>query len=306
MHVYGSDQELAREVGNLLLEGIQTGDLLLIIATEPHRRAFAYELAAAGVNIALARLEGRFVELDAAETLAHLLNGGRIDPGAFQRVVGEVVERATESGRHVIAYGEMVELLWDSGDVIGVMDLESSWNELLDRSGITLVCGYGSRALSDMDDPESLLSVCRLHTSVHLPGDRGKDTFRHGDAPATEVASSFDPTIGAPGRARGIVVEVLRKWGHTEALVDRAAVVATELASNAVIHVGEPFSMKIRDGQSVVRISVSDNVAVPPVVRDAAPMARSGRGLKIVDSMASRWGVDSNGRGKAVWAEFDQ
>jgi len=57
--------ELTRLVGTALI----SGDAAIIIATEAHRHALAQNLAARGLNVTRATVEGRFVSLDAEETL---------------------------------------------------------------------------------------------------------------------------------------------------------------------------------------------------------------------------------------------
>jgi hypothetical protein len=59
------------------------------------------------------------------------------------------------------------------------------------------------------------------------------------------------------------------------------------------------------DGQCV-QLRVTDGGAPSgPLMRDASPDAIDGRGLHIVSGLASRWGVERDGLGQSVWAEFD-
>ena len=89
-----------------------------------------------------------------------------------------------------------------------------------------------------------------------------------------------------------------------EGVQERLEVVVSELAANAVHHAGTPFEVRLTIG-STVRIEVCDGSAVPPVMRDVDVHQISGRGLVIVDRFADRWGYETGGGGKAVWAELD-
>lgn len=96
-------------------------------------------------------------------------------------------------------------------------------------------------------------------------------------------------------------------------LADLVAVLA-ELVGNAVRHadplpgdvVRVAWRLRPDDGGQSVRIRVTDGGATaPPRIRAAGPEAADGRGLHIVSGLASRWGVERDGLGQCVWAEFD-
>ncbi|PWU60671.1 ATP-binding protein [Micromonospora globispora] len=96
-------------------------------------------------------------------------------------------------------------------------------------------------------------------------------------------------------------------------LADLVAVLA-ELVGNAVRHADPLPGGVVRvawrltptaDGQSV-QIRVTDGGSNSgPLMRAATPDAIDGRGLHIVSGLASRWGVERDGLGQSVWAEFD-
>jgi hypothetical protein len=66
----------------------------------------------------------------------------------------------------VRAYGEMVALLWDAGNVAGAIELEALWNDLLDDVRFGLFCAYPSASVAGHGDVEASRRVCDLHTSV--------------------------------------------------------------------------------------------------------------------------------------------
>jgi hypothetical protein len=137
-----------------------------VIATEAHRRAFEFELAAGGTDLLEAAADGGLVLLDAAQTLARLMPNGEIDGTAFRDVIGSVVREAGRRGRPVHAYGEMVALLWDAGNVLGAIRLEELRNELARDHHFALVCGYHTAATSDREHDQALRHVCHLHSHV--------------------------------------------------------------------------------------------------------------------------------------------
>lgn len=114
----------------------------------------------------------------------------------------------------------------------------------------------------------------------------------------------FGPNTAEIRRAREFVVTAAGDGGGATELADRLALVVSELASNAVLHAGTPFTVRVRRGDDIVRVEVLDRSAAQPTPRPLDPAAVSGRGLAIVGTLASDWGVDPNGDGKCVWAEL--
>ncbi|MGW0779796.1 ATP-binding protein [Streptomyces sp. NPDC002913] len=90
---------------------------------------------------------------------------------------------------------------------------------------------------------------------------------------------------------------------------DAVAIVVAELAANAVLHgrvPGRDFALLLTydDDRRVVRIEVSDTHPARPARVARAADDDHGRGLVLVDALATRWGVrDRVGPGKTVWAE---
>jgi hypothetical protein len=127
---YDRESELAQTVGSYLADAIDAGGSGIMIATETHRRAFEAELQRAGIDAAQAFADKALWSLDAAQTLAGLMPSGHIDAQAFRREVGSIIRGAARAGRPVRAFGEMVALLWDAGDVLGAIELEELWTQL--------------------------------------------------------------------------------------------------------------------------------------------------------------------------------
>jgi anti-sigma regulatory factor (Ser/Thr protein kinase) len=255
----------------------------VVVAVEAHRRGFDDALLAAGVDPLAAREDGHLLSFDAATTLARVIRRGRVDRAAFSAAVSDVLRRAAERCRPVRVYGEMVSLLWNAGDVIGAIELETLCNELRREVGFSMLCSYRGESLRDKSHADALSAVCRLHSAV---------------------LGHFHNDAGAPGEARRLVAETLRQWGHGPELSDSIGLVVSELATNAVTHARSPFSVLARSDQHVIRISVRDASAVMPQLRQVGPPDGPGMGLQVVDALAGTWGVEVTAGGKAVWAQL--
>ena len=89
-------------------------------------------------------------------------------------------------------------------------------------------------------------------------------------------------------------------------VVDVARVLVSELVTNAVVHgCSSPrLSVEARAGD-VLFVGVGDDDGRYPVMRDGDEDALGGRGLHLLESLASRWGVRPDAPGKVVWFELD-
>jgi hypothetical protein len=279
---YVDDAGLVSAVGPYVADALAAGEVAIVIATEAHRRAFAAVLEAAGIDLQRAAADGRLVTLDAASTLAAFRSGTRLDRGAFRDVVGGVVRRAVASGRAVRAYGEMVALLWDAGDVVGALELEAMWNELGRELPFSLFCAYPAASVAGPDDADALHEVCGLHASV-----------------VPSLTGEYPAEASAPGVARRTVTHALRTAGCADAFVDLAALVVTEMTTNAVVHARTPFSLAVSLHGSAVRIAVADEAP-----GDGGLVVRPSHGLAIIETVATRWGSERVEDGKVVWAEL--
>jgi anti-sigma regulatory factor (Ser/Thr protein kinase) len=302
VHFYECESDLVETVGRYLTRAAQAGAAGIVIATEGHRRAFEAELDAAGVDPSKGRFTGTLTLLDAAATLARFMTGGRIDRDAFRHVIGSVVRQAGDMGRPVCAYGEMVALLWDEGNVLAAIELEELWNELGRERQLTLLCGYRSESVNAAEHEDALQQICLLHSSVVRAV--GRDGLDARSSAGAEVSAQFPADPTAARAARQFVSDSLADTGLGSRLLDDARLVVTELATNAIVHACSPFSVLAHVHDSGVRVSVSDNSPVRPAIRASDPLAVSGRGLQLVEALSSDWGVDVTPEGKTVWADL--
>lgn len=104
------------------------------------------------------------------------------------------------------------------------------------------------------------------------------------------------------GRARSAIRKAF--VGLPDDVADVSALLADELVANAIAHGEGSISLSMEIRSDCVRVAVTDEGAGLPAHREPSPTAESGRGLSIVDALATRWGVDPAGPGKSVWFEL--
>ena len=119
---------------------------------------------------------------------------------------------------------------------------------------------------------------------------------------ATARVNEFeDPRIVADARAS--VREAVIALGRPD-LADDAALVASELVTNAVLHGGGCEAVTVEPTDDGVRIVVADHRPVPPVLGWASADSMTGRGVRLVAGLATRWGAEPQDGGKVIWADL--
>jgi anti-sigma regulatory factor (Ser/Thr protein kinase) len=102
--------------------------------------------------------------------------------------------------------------------------------------------------------------------------------------------------------ARRWAAGVARDWGMAE--VETLALLTSELATNAVVHAKSEFEVTLTIGLERVRVEVADSDPRVPVVLTMSIDGTAGRGLGVVQALATAWGFAERTPGKAVWFEL--
>jgi anti-sigma regulatory factor (Ser/Thr protein kinase) len=108
----------------------------------------------------------------------------------------------------------------------------------------------------------------------------------------------------AARRARQVVAAQCHLWDTD--LVDTALLLTSELVTNAVIHGHSDVQLQVLTDGDLLRVDVADDNSRFPQQQPADNDALDGRGLQIVQLLATRWGVDKEPLGKTVWFELSQ
>ncbi|MEZ7007011.1 ATP-binding protein [Streptomyces sp. AD55] len=113
---------------------------------------------------------------------------------------------------------------------------------------------------------------------------------------------------GSPAQARRLTRARLTGWSVCEDLCDTAALVVSELVTNAIVHTASRHIVcELHGDDDLVRIAVRDEGCAPGQPRPSAgqqPEDEHGRGLLLVDALCEAWGAHEHGPGLLVWAEL--
>lgn len=137
------------------------------------------------------------------------------------------------------------------------------------------------------------------------------DDVAAGDGAAIERPRTIRMAWGpdaAPAVRRELVADLARRDVCAN-VVDEAEIVASELVANAIRH-ARPLAdgtirvhWKVKAGVVEVEVSDGGSDSVPRPAPQAV-YATSGRGLRIVRSLAHEWGVTDSKSGRTVWASI--
>lgn len=128
-------------------------------------------------------------------------------------------------------------------------------------------------------------------------------------AHATEFTQRLSATRRGARLARHLALHQLDEWGipYGSELSDAAAMIVAELAANAITHgrvPGRDFELRLILAATTLRVEVSDARGErEPAPRSPVPDAEDGRGLQLVEALATSWGTKDRLIGKTVWAE---
>jgi PAS domain S-box-containing protein len=158
--------QLSRFVGTAL----GAGDAAIVIARKAIRDGLTQRLKARGFDVAQAANQDRYIALDAAEVLSKFMGNDLPDPERFSNTIETFLVRAKAAAEgenpRVVAFGEMVALLWAEGRTEAAIRLEQLWNDLAKTYSFNLWCGYPLAGFSKQEDGEAFVRICEEHSAV--------------------------------------------------------------------------------------------------------------------------------------------
>ena len=111
----------------------------------------------------------------------------------------------------------------------------------------------------------------------------------------------------AVGEARRFLRANLLAWDVDDEIADTAVLCLSELVTNAVIHSHAGCAVRVALDDGLLTITVRDGGAADATSGAALddPLQVHGRGLLVVEALASRWGYDLDADGTTVWFELE-
>jgi MEDS: MEthanogen/methylotroph, DcmR Sensory domain len=144
VQIYQDQDFLSHAVGRFAGAGLAKGEGVILVSTHRHWTAIRPRLQAEGADVRSAQARGQLMVVDADELLPRVMRGAMPDPPVFEGVFSDVVRQARASGGcdQVRVWGEMVDVLWERGDVAGSMNLEVLFDQLAKKVEISIFCSF--------------------------------------------------------------------------------------------------------------------------------------------------------------------
>jgi PAS domain-containing protein len=249
---YEHDLELIETLGSHIGNALECGDTAIVIATKAHRDALAEELRLRKIGVSASVKAGRLIQLDAAETLAKFMVEGVPDKQKFEDCIGSLLNHAAAQampGRKLVAFGEMVVVLWTQGKRDATLRLEELWNGLAERHTFDLLCAYPISVFDRLEHRQLFFGICGEHTGVNpaesYPANGSEKQRRRSAARLQQKTKALEAEIRI-GQERLRLLQHATKAGTWELDIESDVF---SFSSAAAKLLGFPSSSRVRLGE---------------------------------------------------------
>lgn len=144
VQLYQDQDFLNRTVCRFAGAAIANGEGIILVPTLTHWNAIRPRLEAEGVDVEAARDRGQLTVVDADEFLPRFMRDAMPESPVFLGLAADVIGQAHAGGRYqkVRWWGEMVNVLWERGDVAASMNLEDMFDQLAKKHDIAIFCSF--------------------------------------------------------------------------------------------------------------------------------------------------------------------
>jgi len=167
---YFEDQFPIKSLSAFVRIALDAGRSAIVVASRPHCVSLADQLGRDGTDLTSAIGRGRYLALDAAETLDRFLLNGSPDELLFGQCIGDAIscsaQCALRENSPVSIYGEMASILWQRRDTQGALRLEELWNRLSAQYSFHLRCGCPLTSFDRETHPDLFSQICCQHDAV--------------------------------------------------------------------------------------------------------------------------------------------
>jgi CheY-like chemotaxis protein len=169
---YSDDGSLLDDVTQFIGAALKAGNAAIVVATESHRESLLPRLQSYGLDMGAAIEQGRYIALDAAETLSTFMLDGLPDPDRFLKSFGNLIAvalgHAKGEPRRVAVFGECCQLLRAQGNAEAAVQMEKLGNQLMAIYDLDIMCGYSLNSFQGEQSNKVFETICAEHSAVQL------------------------------------------------------------------------------------------------------------------------------------------
>jgi len=168
---YSDDASFLEAFTQFIGAALKAGNAVIVVATESHRDRLRPRLRAQGLDIGAAIKQGRYISLDAADTLSTFMVNDQPDPVQFSKVAGDLIVGAAKAAKgerpRVAACGECAPLLWAQGNAEAAVRLEHLWDGIAKTYDVDVFCGYTLGSSQGGIGSHVFQRICAEHSAVY-------------------------------------------------------------------------------------------------------------------------------------------
>lgn len=144
VQLYQDQDFLNRAVCRFATAALTNGEGIILVPTRAHWNAFRPRLEAEGVDVQTVQDRGQLTVVDADELLPRFMREAMPDAPVFLGLAADIITQVRGEGRYpkVRWWGEMVNLLWERGDVAASMNLEDLFEQVVHEQDVAIFCSF--------------------------------------------------------------------------------------------------------------------------------------------------------------------
>jgi DNA-binding NarL/FixJ family response regulator len=167
---YADDEGLEAGFARISRAVLNVEGRVLVIASQPHRANISRRLQMDGIELESEIRLGKYVQLDAAETLSKIIVDDLPNALRCGQLVNDVVSKNTASAngenRRVVFCGECAPTLLGQGKSEAAVQLEHIWDEVTRTHSADTLCGYVWDTFSDRQMNPVFQRICAEHSAI--------------------------------------------------------------------------------------------------------------------------------------------
>jgi len=169
---YSDHQSFLGDLAEFIERALKAGNAAIAVASESDRNSLRLRLEASGLDIAAAAHEGRYIALDATDTLSSFVVDGLPDADRLLQGFGNLLLAAGKAAKgeypRVVAGGQIAPLLCAQGQAEAAIQVEKLTNHLVKTYDVEVLCGYPRQSFDSDQGRRVFQQICAEHSCVYF------------------------------------------------------------------------------------------------------------------------------------------